>query len=90
MLAQRLSQPLEAILVVHLHAPRVGRDAQKVGNEQQQRLRIGRVKVAVERGKFIFLGAARVKLAHVAHEDHLEWRHQRRRLRAVQHFKDGS
>ena len=33
-LAQRLGQPLEAVLVVHLHAPRVGGDAQEVGDEQ--------------------------------------------------------
>ena len=87
-LAQRLGQPLKAVLVVHLHAPRVGGDAQEVGDKNQQRLRVGRAEIAVQRRKFVFLGAARVKLAHVAHKNHLERRHQRRRLRAVQHFED--
>ena len=87
-LAQRLGQPLKAVLVVHLHAPRVGGNAQKVGNKQQQRLRIGRPEIAIQRRKLILLCAARVKLPHVAHKNHLERRHQRGRLRAVQHFKD--
>ena len=87
-LAQRLGQPLEAVLVVHLHAPRVGGDAQKVGDKDQQRLRVGRAEIAIQRRELVLLGAARVKLAHVAHKDHLERRHQRRRLRAVQHFED--
>ncbi len=87
-LAQRFGQALEAVLVVHLHAARVGGDAQEVGDKQQQRLRIGRAEIAVERGKLFLLCAARVELAHVAHKDHLERRHQRRRLRAVEHFKD--
>ena len=86
-LAQRLGQPLEAILVVHLHAPRVGRDAHKIGDKKKQRLRVGRLEIAVQRGKLVFLGAASVKLLHIADEDHLKRRHQRRSLRAVQHLE---
>ena len=72
MLAQGFGQPLIAVLVVELHAARVGGDAQEIGDEQKQRLRIRRLEIAVERGEFIFLRAARIKLAHVADEDHLK------------------
>ena len=88
-LAQRFPQALKAVLVVHLHAPRVRRNAQEIGDEQEQRLRIGRFEITVQRREFFLLGAARVELPHVAHEDHLERSHQRGRLRAVQHFEDG-
>ena len=82
-------QAVEAVLVVHVHAAHVGGDAQKIGDEDQQSLRIGRAEVAVESGELVFLGAARIELAHVAHEDDLEGRHQRGRLRAVEHLEDG-
>ena len=88
MLAQSFRQPLIAVLVVHLHAPRVRGDAKKVGDEEQQCLRIRRAEIAVQRRELVLLCAARVELAHIAHKDHLERRHQRRRLRAIQHFKD--
>ncbi len=86
--AQRLRQPLKAILVVHLHAPRVGGNAQKIGDKNQQRLRIGRLEIPVQRGKLILLRAPRVELPHIAHKNHLKRRHQRRRLRAIQHIKN--
>ena len=89
MLAQRFGEALKAILVVELHAPRVGGNAQEIGDEEKQRLRVGRTEIAVERGELFFLCAARVKLAHIANEDHLERSHQRGRLRAVEHFEDG-
>ena len=87
--AQRFGQALVAVLVVEFHAARIGGDAEEVGDEEEQRLRIGRAEVALERGEFFFLGAARVELPHVANKDDLEWRHERRRLRAVENFKDG-
>ena len=43
------------VLVVHLHAPRVVGNAQKIRDENEQRLRIGRLKVAIERGELKFL-----------------------------------
>ncbi len=64
-------------------------DAQKIGNEHQQRLRVGRAEVAVERGELVLFCAAGVEIAHVAHKDHLERRHERGRLRAVEDFEDG-
>ena len=87
-LAESFVQALEAVLVVHLHAARVGRDAQEVGDEEQQRLRVGRTEVAIERGELFFFCTARVELPHIANEDHLKRRHQRRRLRAVKHVED--
>ena len=89
MLAESFGKALEAILVVHVHAARVGGDAQEVGDKKQQRLRVRRAEVAIERRKLILLGAARVELAHVADKDYLEGRHERGRLRVIEHFKDG-
>ena len=76
MRAERLGQALKPVLVVKLHAARVCGNPQKVGDEQQHRLRIRRFEVTVERGEFVLLGAPRVKLPHVANEDHLERSHQ--------------
>ncbi len=87
-LAQGFRQPLEAILVVHLHAPRVGGDAHEVGDKNQQRLGVGRAEITLQRRKLVLLCPARVKLAHIAHKNHLERRHQRGGLRAVQHFEN--
>ena len=88
MLAQRLGQALEAVLVVHLHPPRIGGDAQEIGDKNQERLRIRRVEVAAQSRELLLLGAAGVELTHVAHKNHLERRHQRRSPRPVQHFED--
>ena len=88
MRAQGLLQALEAVLVIHLHAARVVGDTQIIGYEDNQRLRIGRFEVAVQRCELVFFCAARVKLPNVAHKDYLEGRHERGSLRAVEHFKD--
>ena len=47
-----------------------------------------RLEVAIERGEFFLFCAARVELADAADENHLERRHQRWCLRAVQNFED--
>ena len=88
MFAERLPEPLKAVLIVHIHATNVGGDAHKIGNKNQQRLRIWRFEIAIESRKLFLLGAAGIELAHVAHKNHLEWSHQRRRLRPVEYFKD--
>ncbi len=62
----------------------------KVRNENQQSLRIRRSEIAIQRSKLLFFRAACIELPHVAHEDHLKRRHQRRRLCAVEHLKDRS
>lgn len=55
-LAERLGQSFERVPVIQLHTARVERDADEVGNEQEQRLRIGRTEIAVARGElFPFL-----------------------------------
>ena len=88
-LAQGLAEALEAVLVVHVHAAGVGGDAQEVGDEQQQRLGVGRAEVAVEGGELVLLCAAGVEVAHVAHKDDLERGHERGGLGAVEDFEDG-
>ena len=67
----------------------VGGDMDKVGDEDHQRLRIRRAEIALQRGELVLFGAARIELAHIADENHLEGRHQRGCLRAVQHLEDG-
>ena len=50
---------------------------------------LGRAEVGVDGGEFRLLRAAAVELLEVAHEEDLEGRHQRRRLRAVEDLEDG-
>jgi len=84
------SPRLKAVLVVHLHAARVGGNAQEVGDKNDQRLGVGRAEIAVQRCKLVLFGAARIKLAHVAHKNHLEGSHQRGGLGAVKDLEDRS
>ena len=88
-LAQRFSDPLKSILVVHLHAPIVRRDAQEISHKNHQCLRVGRFEIAVQRRKLILLRAPRIKLPDVPHKNHLERRHQRRSLRPIENIEDG-
>ncbi len=90
MVPQGLGQALETIFVVQLHAPRVGGDTHKISHKDQQRLRVWRTEVAIQRGKLVLLGATGVELFHAAHKNHLEGRHERRRLRPVKDLKDRS
>ncbi len=87
-IAQRLADALVAVLVLHVHAAQVGGQMQMIGNENQQRLRIRRAPVGIERGKLIFLRAARVERFYIAQKQHLKGRHQRRRLRAIERLED--
>ncbi len=86
--AQRFADALVAVLVLHVHATRIGGDADVVGDEQDEALRIGRAEVFFDRGELVLLRAARVERLQSTHKEDLERRHQRRRARAVQHFED--
>ena len=88
-LAQSFAQPLVLVLVLHVHAPRIGRNANVVGDEKQQRLGIRRLEIVRNGRELLFFRAARIKRFDVTNENHLHRRHQARRPRAVQRLKDG-
>src|SRR5207248_3787621 len=77
MLAQGLAQPLEALAILQLHAAHVGGNVDVVGDENQQRIRIGVLEVIGQRLELIVLLAAAVQRLDVAQEEDLEGRHQR-------------
>ena len=87
--AQRLADALVALFVLIVHAAQVGGDAEVVGDEEQDGLRVGAAEVGVDGGEFGLPGAAAVEQLEVAHEEHLEGSHQRWRLRAVEDLEDG-
>jgi hypothetical protein len=87
-LAQGFREALKTALIVHVHAATVGWDTQKVSNKNQQCLRIGRPKIAIQRRKLFLLGSPRIKLPHIAHKNDLKRRHERWGLCAVQHLED--
>ncbi len=89
MVAEGFAEAFELGLVVHLHAAGIGGDAEVVGDEDDQRLRVRRAEVAVDFGELVFFGAAGVELFEIANEDDLEWSHERGRAGAVEDFKDG-
>ena len=86
--AERLANPVVALFILVVHLAQVGGDTQMVADEEQHGLRVGRAEVGVDRREFGLLGAAAVEVLQAAHEDHLERRHQRRRLRTVEDLED--
>ena len=85
---QGFADALVAIFVLHVHAAQVGWQTEMIGNEENDRLRIGRAEVVFQRGKLFLLCAAGVEGFQVADKDHLEGRHQRRRLGLVENVED--
>ncbi len=77
MFAESLADALVALLVGHLHAAQVGRDADVVGDEDEQRVGIG-VAVVGDGGELGVVLAASVEGLDAAHEEDLEAGHQRR------------
>ena len=88
MLAEGLADALVALLVGHLHAAQVGRDADVVGDEDEQRVGIGVAEVVGDGGELGVVLAASVERLDAAHEEDLEAGHQRRRAGAVENFDD--
>ena len=85
-LAHGLANALVALFILHLHPADVGRDADMVGNENNQRVGIRILAILFDRGKFFFVRSAAKKTLHPAHKKHLEWRHQRGCAGPVEHF----
>ncbi len=88
MLAEGLADALVALLVGHLHAAQVGRDADVVGDEDEQRVGIGIAEVGGDGGELGVVLAASVQGLDAAHEEDLEVGHQRRSAGAVENFDD--
>ncbi len=59
-----------------------------VGDEEEERLGIGRAEVGVDGGEFFFFGAAGVEVFEIADEEDLEGRHEGGGLGAVEGFED--
>src|ERR1700731_284558 len=87
-LAQGFADALVAVFVLHLHAANVSWNADMVGDEDDHRVRVGIFHVGFNGGEFVSVRAAPVKLFDAAHKEHLKRRHERRRARAVQHFRN--
>ena len=86
--AKSLTDALVAILIGHLHAAKISRDADVVGNQDEQRVGVGILHVAGDGGKFRVVLAASVQSLDSAHEEDLETCHQRRRAATVENLDD--
>ena len=84
---ERLPDALVALLVGHVHAPGVGRDADVVGHKNQHRIGVGIFAVGLDGGQFLFVRSASEQGLDAADEKHLKGRHQRRRAGAVENFR---
>ena len=60
-----------------------------IGDEEQQRLRVGRTKVVIDRGELVFLRAAAIQRLQAAKKEHLKRRHERWCLCQVERVEDG-
>ncbi len=78
-----------ALFVGHVHGAEVLRKPDVVGDEDDERLRVGAAEVVVDCGELVLLLAAAVESLEVADEEKLEGRHKRRRLREIERFEDG-
>src|SRR5581483_11785337 len=87
--AQRFANLFGAVLVLHVHGAQILRQADVVGDEDDQSLRICPAKVVVDGGKLVFLLSAPVERLQIADEEHLKRRHQGWCLCEVKRFKDG-
>jgi hypothetical protein len=79
-----------ALLVGHVHAAGIRRNADMVGDKDQQRIGIWILAVVLDRSQLVVIRSAAEKRLHAAHEKHLEWRHQRWRARAIENFGEVS
>ncbi len=86
--AEGLADALEALLVLVVHLAEVGGDAEVVGDEEDEGLRVGRAEVGVDGGELFLLGAAAVEGFEVADEEDLEGRHEGWGLGAVEGVED--
>ena len=86
--AERFADSVVAVLVLHVHAARVGGDADVVGDEEEQRLRIRRAEIGVDARQILLFSRRGCRALQIADEDDLEGRHEGRRLRAVERLED--
>ena len=86
--AEGLADALVALLVLVVHLAEVGGDAEVVGDEEEEGLRVGRAEVGVDGGELFFFAAAAVEGFEVADEEDLEGRHERGGLGAVEDVED--
>ena len=87
--AESFADLFGALLVGHVHGADVLRQADVVGDEDEQCLRVGAAEVVVDGGELILLLAAAVECLEVADEEDLKGRHQRWCLGEVERFEDG-
>src|SRR6266702_883983 len=86
--AEGLADLLVALLVLVVHLAGVGGDAEVVGYEEDEGLRVGRAEVGVNGGELFFFAAAAVEGLEVADEEDLEGRHEGGGLGAVEDLED--
>ena len=86
--AEGLADLFVALLVLVVHLAQVGGDAEVVGDEEDEGLRVGRAEVGVDGGELFFFAAASVEGFEAADEEDLEGRHERWGLGAVEDLED--
>ena len=85
-LAQGLPDALVALLVGQVHAARIRRDADVVGDKNQHRIRVGVLAVGLDGSQFLFVRSSSKQVLDAADEEHLKRRHQRRSTRAIENL----
>ena len=84
--AHGLPNALVAFFVGHVHAARIGRNTDVVGDKNEHRVGIGILAVGLDGGQLFVVRSATEQGLDAADEEHLKRRHQRRRAGAIEHF----
>ncbi len=84
--AQGFPDAFEALFILHIHAAHVGGNADVIGNEDQQRIRIRIFNVLLDSIEIFFVAAAAIEGFHPANEEHLKRGHEGGGTGAVKNF----